>query len=255
MTKILRSALYFLLAVTLWACPSTQEKQAPGFLIGGAYRGGTFYLNEVEEFQSLYPLSVTDVASFRTANQIYEGLVKFDQSDLSIIPCIAEKWEISPDAKTFKFYLRKGVKYHENSCFDNEEDREVTADDFVYCFTQLCTASPNNQMFWLFDERVAGASEFYKASINQQHEGKSVSGIKALDRYTLQIELDYPFSGFLNVLAHPGCWVYPQEALEEYEKELSRKAVGTGPFMIDRIVEGSNCRLKRNPDYWRQDSY
>ncbi|MBL4654562.1 MAG: ABC transporter substrate-binding protein, partial [Bacteroidia bacterium] len=95
-------------------------------------------MNEVENFRSLFPLSIGDVVSHRIANQIYEGLVSFSQNDLTIQPRLAEKWEVSEDAMTYTFNLRKGVKFHDDECFEGGKGREVTANDFKYCFDRLC---------------------------------------------------------------------------------------------------------------------
>ena len=53
-------------------------------LKGGKYSGGVLRMNEVEDFRNLYPLEITEEASLHIGNQIYEGLVKFSQADLSV---------------------------------------------------------------------------------------------------------------------------------------------------------------------------
>lgn len=220
----------------------------------GAY-GGVFRINEVEDFRSFFPLNVTDICSFNLTSQIYEGLVSFDDGHLAIIPSIAEKWEVSADATSFTFYLHKGVKFQDDPCFPEGKGREVTAKDFEYCFTRLCSAFPENQMFWLFKDKVKGAVEYYDSTVRGTPLSGGVSGIQVIDDYTLRIDLLYPFSGFLNILGHNGCWVYPREAFEKYGIELRVKAVGTGPFIVKNIMEGQGVVLERNPNYWRTDQF
>lgn len=58
---------------------------------GGVYYGGVFRMNEVEDFRNLFPLNITETTSHRIANQVYEGLVKLSQGDLTISPSLAEK--------------------------------------------------------------------------------------------------------------------------------------------------------------------
>jgi len=106
---------------------------------GGRYYGGVFRCNEVEYFRSLYPLNITEVGGHRITNQIYEGLVRFDQADLSIKPSLAESWEMDSNGLGFTFHLRKGVRFHDDACFTDGKGREVTAYDFEYCLTKLCT--------------------------------------------------------------------------------------------------------------------
>src|ERR1043166_2102021 len=157
---------------------------------GGVYYGGVFKMNEVEDFRNLYPLNVTEVTSHRIANQVYEGLVKLSQEDLTIVPCLAEKWEKNADATQWTFHLRKGVKFHDDPCFADGKGRELTAQDFIFCFTKTCTSSPENQHFIdTFKDRVVGANEYFQSTLDKKPLAAGVTGIKAVDDYTLQINL------------------------------------------------------------------
>ncbi len=222
---------------------------------GDVYYGGVFRMNEEEDFRNLFPLNVTDVISHRITNQIYEGLVKLSQKDLTVVPSIAEKWEVSPDAKTFTFYLRKGVKFHDDECFEGGVGREVTAKDFKYAFEQLCTYDANNQGFYVFENRVIGANEYHASTKNKAPLASGVTGVKVIDDYTLKIELNNSFAGFLNILTMPYCWVFPKEAYEKYGVEMRAKCVGTGPFIAKEIKEGDAVILARNENYWDVDQF
>ncbi|HVA98233.1 MAG TPA: ABC transporter substrate-binding protein [Bacteroidia bacterium] len=223
---------------------------------GNVSYGGVFRMNEVEDFRSLYPLNVTEISGFHVASQIYEGLVKLSQSDLTVIPCIAQKWDVSPDAKTWTFYLRKNVYFQDDPCFPGGKGRPVTAADFKYCFDQLCTASPQNQLYQAtFKGRVVGADEYYQSTVDKKPLAGGVSGVKVIDDYTLQITLKYPFAGFLNILTMPGCWLFPKEALDKYGIDMRVKCVGTGPFMVKEMKEGDAVVLTRNPKYWDVDEF
>jgi len=249
--------VYFLLisAALFYSCGGNKNNQKEGRLAkGNVYYGGVFRINENDEFKSLYPLNITEVVSQRIANQIYEGLVKLSQSDLTVVPALAEKWEKNNDATVWTFKLRKGVKFQDDSCFSGGKGREVTAKDFKYCFDKLCEANAQNQAFpSTFKERVAGADEYYQSTVDKKPLAEGVKGVKVIDEYTLQINLSYPFAGFLNILATPGCWVYPKEAFDKYGIDMRAKCVGTGPFMVKNMREGDNVILERNPNYWGVD--
>ena len=120
--------------------------------------GGVFKMNETEDFKSLYPLNVTMALEQRIANQVYEGLVKLNQEDLSIMPGLAEKWDVNEDATSYTFHIRKGVMFHDNDCFEGGKGREVTAKDFKYCFDRIAVSDPTNQMYWLIKDKVVGAN-------------------------------------------------------------------------------------------------
>jgi peptide/nickel transport system substrate-binding protein len=220
---------------------------------GGKYYGGIFKMNEVEYFRSLYPLNVTEVGGHHITNQVYEGLVAFNQSDLSIVPVIAEKWEVDSAATRFVFHLRKGVRYHDDACFPGGKGREVTANDFKYCFTKLCESDPNNQGSWVFDGKVKGCKEYLASTRDGKPLPEGVSGVKVIDDYTLEITLEKPFAGFLNLLALPFTAVFPKEAVEKYGIDMRVKAVGTGPFYIKALKDDQSVFLARNEDYWGAD--
>ena len=223
---------------------------------GGVFYGGVFKFNELENFKNLYPHSIVDVFSQRITNQVYEGLVKFSQSDLSITPSLAYKWEVSPDQKSWVFYIRKGVKFHDADCFPEGVGREISAEDFKYCFDKLCESSPQNSGFDLtFKDRVQGANEYFEASKAGKKLEGGVSGINTLNDSTLEIKLLYPDAGFLNILATASCVLFPKEAVQKYGAEMRTKCVGTGPFRIKNLKEGEVVILEKNPSYWDVDEY
>lgn len=240
----------------LWSCSSNnKEGKTTRIAKGGVYYGGVFRMNEEEDFRNLYPLNITEVVSHRITNQIYEGLVKLNQKDLSVIPGLAEKWEINPEATTFTFYLRKGVKFHDDEAFPDGKGREVTAKDFKYCFDKLCESDPNNQGFFIFENRVKGANEYHESTIRKQPLAGGVEGVKVIDDYTLQINLNYSFAGFLEILTTPFAWVFPKEAVEKYGVDMRVKCVGTGPFRLKEVKEGEAVVLVRNDEYWNVDEF
>lgn len=220
---------------------------------GGKNYGGVFKMNEVEYYRSLYPLNVTEVTSHRITNQIYEGLVGFDQTDLTIVPRIAESWDVDSLATEFVFHLRKGVYYHDDPCFADGKGREVTANDFKYCFTKLCEADVNNQGFWVFDGKVKGCKEYYASTMDGTPLPEGVTGVTVIDDYTLKIELERPFASFLQIMALPFTAAFPKEAVDKYGMDMRSKTVGTGPFYIKAQQDDNNVILARNPNYWGKD--
>ena len=77
---------------------------------------------------TLDPARLRDIYSLAVGQQLFDGLVQFDQT-LNITPALAQFWVASRDWLTWTFTLRKGVKFHHG--------REVTSDDVVYSFTRL----------------------------------------------------------------------------------------------------------------------
>lgn len=222
---------------------------------GGRFYGGVLRLNETEYIKSLYPPSITDAFSFRVASQIYEGLFKFDQGDLSLKKTLVEDYTIDTTGTIYTFKLRKGIMFHDDPCFPDGKGRELKASDVKYCFSQLCIQSINNQGFVVFKNLLKGADKFYTSSVNGKEPLFDIEGLKVIDDYTIQIELLRPSSIFLYDLARPFTLIYPKEAKEKYGLEMRAKAVGTGPFMLSHVEEDLVIILKKNPNYYGVDQF
>lgn len=252
MKKILISIIFLSL---IYSCG--QNSTVEGGLVklkGGKYAGGILRLNEVEDFRNLYPLDITEVTSQRIANQVYEGLVRLSQKNLTVVPALAESWTKNENATTWTFKIRKGVKFHNDECFGGK-GRFIDANDFKWCFDNLCTASPHNQWFdGTFKGKVKGADEYYQSSIDKKPLQGGVSGVKVIDDYTLEIKLTKPMAGFLNILAIQACYLFPKEAFLKYgENGMRTKAIGTGAFVVKTVKEGETVILEKNLDYWAKD--
>lgn len=220
---------------------------------GGRFYGGVFNANETEQIRSLFPLSLTQAAAHRIGAQIYEGLVRFDQQDLSLQPALAESWDVDASGTVYTFKMRQGVRFHDNACFPDGKGRVVTGADVLRCFTALCTYSEANQMDWLLLDRVLGANTHYTASM-QGRPSDGVKGFELVDANTFRITLDSAWPAFLQLLAHQGCWIYPQELVDHYGSKARWEPVGTGPFRKAEFRPGEVLILERNEHYWDKDS-
>ncbi|MDI1354308.1 MAG: ABC transporter substrate-binding protein [bacterium] len=240
------------LVVTNCSSDKNREKDNPLVGNGGIAMGGVLRVNEVECFRTLQPIAINEMNSYHISTQVYEGLVRYNQADLSIIPAIARSWETSPDLTEYTFHIRSGVRYHDDACFKDNFGREVNASDVLYCFENLCSKNKNNTQFDVtFKDRVVGANEFYEES--KSGKVRTFGGITVLDDSTIKIRLIQPDANFLNILAMPGCYIYPKEADQKYGSQMRAKCVGTGPFYIFHLKEGEDIMMKRNRNYWGVD--
>jgi len=247
----MKKKYFFILfvAVLFAACSNPSVKTATQQARGVAVYGGVLSVNETENYKTLYPISIVDNISWHIATQIFEGLVKFNAKDLTIIPCIAEKWDVNSSGTKYVFHIKKGVFFHDNPCFLNNKGRELKASDVLYSFKLLCSDSKENYGFSsTFKGRVLGADKFFSES--KLNPNVEIEGLKIIDDYTVEISLVNSSSSFLYALATPIASIVAKEAVEKYGIDVK---VGTGPFVYKNETH-ENLVLVRNNKYHEIDS-
>ena len=143
--------------------------------LGDRNYGGIFRLNESEYIKNLFPHNITDAYSYRVASQVYEGLFKFDDESLQVIPCLAESYTVDESGTLYTIKIKENVFFHDDPCFPDGKGRELTSADVSYCFTKLCTQNINNQLFTsIFKNILKGADRYYNATENEQVPGKNL---------------------------------------------------------------------------------
>ncbi|MGW8208518.1 MAG: ABC transporter substrate-binding protein, partial [Syntrophobacteria bacterium] len=203
------------------------ERVQPEVKIGGAYRVPLPWSPT-----NLDPPFTTDIYSVTLIQQIFDGLVQFDQS-LNIAPNLATSWTVSRDKLTYTFTLREDARFHNG--------RLVTADDFVYSFTRILDPKEESSALNFF-ERVKGAAAYRNGQSN------AVAGFRALDAHTFEVTIDEPFAPFLSVLAMISSKVVAKEEVERWGKDFGHHPVGTGPFRLESW-EDKQIVLSANYDY------
>ncbi len=252
MNKLFIISAFSLVLLSSCGGDDKQKGNTTSEVKGGVYMGGVLRTNEVEAFKSLMPIAINEINSYHLGSQVYEGLVKFSMFDLTILPGVAKTWEMNEDKTEYTFHLRTNAKFHNDPCFPNSIGRNATANDFKFCFEVLCSQNPTNSQFDVtFKDKVEGANDNFEGSKTGKKVG--VKGVVVVNDSTLKIKLIHSDASFLNILAMPGCYVYPKEAHAKYGNEMRIKAVGTGPFFVETVKEGEVVIMKKNVDYWGFD--
>jgi len=197
-----------------------------------------FRYNEAVGIQSLDPAYASGQAATWVCNMLYNGLVDLDDS-LHVVPMIAKHWTISPDGKTYTFYLRDDVYFQNTDFFYFDKPPKITAADFVYSFNRIVSPEVASPGAWIF-QKVAkndlGKYAFF-----------------ALNDTVFQIVLSEPFPPFLGILAMKYASVVPQEVATKYGKDFRKFPVGTGPFQFQLWEEGIKLVLRKNEIYFEKD--
>jgi peptide/nickel transport system substrate-binding protein len=183
---------------------------------------------------TLDPARISDVYGRSVAQQIFDGLVEFDQT-LTIVPALAQYWKSSRDNLTWTFTLRKGVKFHNG--------REVTAADVVYSLTRLLDPRLKSAAADLF-ANIQGARDY------REGRAASVRGITAVDASTVRVVLDEAQVPFVSMLAVGHAKIVPRDVVSQNGEAFGTAPVGTGPFRFERWERGKEIVLTRNPDYF-----
>jgi len=194
--------------------------QAPG-------HAATFRWANDGDTNSMDPYTRSETFLLTFTQNIYDPLVRRGRN-LKVEPALAERWE-QPDPRTWRFHLRKGVKFQGGEPF--------TADDVVFSY-QRATA-PGSQI-----------NSYFQA----------VTQVKKVDDFTVDFITKEPDPIFLEEIT---AWVIMSKAwceahnaiqaadlTKSTENFATRNANGTGPFILQLREPDRRTVLRNNPDWW-----
>jgi len=233
------SLLCALLAVVvlLAACGGGREPtDTPPEIIIGGQRDPVLHLLGADP-PTLDPHRATDATSASYIVEIFSGLVTIDQ-DLNVVPDIAKSWDISDDGLVYTFHLRDDVYFHNG--------KPVTAHDFKWSIERACDPKTGSPVADTYLGDIVGARAKLRGQANE------VTGVKVIDDYTLQITIDAPRHYFIDKLTYPTAFVLDKENVETDRPghPWTDNPVGTGPFRLERYVQGEEIVLARNAYYY-----
>ena len=212
--------------------------------------------SQTSRIRGLDPAVSGEVSSSMAIARIYEGLLEYDYlaRPYKVVPLLAESMpEISDDGLTYTFKIRKGIYYQDDPCFPDGKGRELVAEDFVFSIKRVADVKNASSGFWAFNKRIKGINDFHEASKAPEPTDYDsvVEGLRALDPYTLQIQLTESYPQLLYILAMHYSFAVPREAVDYYGKGLVNHPVGTGPYKLVSWRRNSRIEFARNPK-WKE---
>ena len=240
-----------------------------------------FKYNESAGILTLDPIYAKDLPHIWACNQIFNGLVTFDD-EMNVVPAIAKSWNISDDGMTYTFILRNDVWFHEDTCFVKTtrlQDYKTTSDlgdsgtrelgdlekttrlqdykttrgdELLVDSLSCCLVDFNKTRRVTAQDFVYSFSRVLDRRLNSSGSWifSNVYAFTAINDTVLEIKLSQPFPAFLGILSMTYASVVPHEAVEYYGTEFGRHPVGTGPFKYQYWKEGVKLVFRKNPNYF-----
>lgn len=165
-----------------------------------------------------------------------------DGDKRKMIPAGAESWTVTDEGKTFTFKIRQGMKW--------EDGVEVDANQYAYGI--LRTLDPNTGSTYSFLLMpILNAKDYNAGKISADK-----VGVKALDKYTLQIKLKAPTAYFEQLLRFTKFFPQRKDLIEKYGDKFGSEPetlVSCGPFKVEQWIHNSKIVMVKNPTYYDAD--
>ncbi|MFC4334658.1 peptide ABC transporter substrate-binding protein [Salininema proteolyticum] len=218
-------------ALTLSACGA-----------GGGSDDGDNTLNmHIGEVRSLVPGGSGESEGFRIIRNIYDGLYYYDANTGEPTPILAEDVQ-TEDNTTWTIKIVEGREFHNGE--------PVDAEAFIRNWNRVAYA-PNALPLNYFMGTIEGYDAMNPDPLPEEEwadpetpeygevETKELSGLKAVDEYTLEVTLNRPFAGFSTMLGYEAFLPVAQECLDDVEA-CEKSPIGNGPFMVDGEYDVNN---------------
>jgi peptide/nickel transport system substrate-binding protein len=224
---------------------------------GGGKSGGTLVFAGAADPVSLDGALVSDGESIRAITQIFETLINLKPGTTELEPGLATEWEVSPDAKTYTFSLREGVKFHDGTDFN------------------AAAVCANFDRWYNFKGPLQSpsASYYYGAFFGgfKKNESPDLSdplykSCEARNPTTAVVTLTRPSASLLGALVQQAFSIASPTALKKYNADAgtldpdtgfkpsgtfgTEHPIGTGPFQFASWTREDRLVLKRFDGYW-----
>jgi len=194
--------------------------------------GPTLVMAEVKDATILDPSHATDGISLNLTAEVLENLVRFKAGTFDIEPALATRWHTSADKRTWKFTLRRGVRFSDGTPFDA---RAVTF---------------NVNRWRLKNDPARGNYNYvYYASQFGGYPGV-IQDVRADGDDRVVFRLTHPVGPFLRNLAMPSFGIGSPAAIRADTNAFEQRPVGTGPYTVAEWMHDDHITLSRNASWY-----
>lgn len=218
--------------------PAAPATTAAGAATPEVQRGGVLRGVGPQVYDSVDPHRAFGDPTSWLLNQVQSKLLRYKNPDTGEIePDLAQSYE-APDAATYTFKLRQGVKWHNKAPANG---REFVAEDVK----------------WHVERQVGNKlKDGSDAPMRFSAFWKTVTKLETPDKYTVTMTLASPNGSFLDRLCAYFSTIPNRETTEKFEADHRTlnedAAIGTGPYILTEWRAGKDVKMRRNPDYFRQ---
>lgn len=202
------------------------------------------------------PAATSDYYSSHVQRALFDSLYEFDYlaRPFKVVPNTAAAMpEISADGRTWTIKVKPGIYFSDDPVFKGKK-RELTAADYVYSWKRLLDPRVRAPYLWYFDGKLVGAEAVLAKAkeAGRLDYDAPIEGLKAIDRYTLRLQLkepDYVMLGYMTQFAMAAVAREVVEAYGDASGWAMANPVGTGPYRLAEWRRGQRIVLEANPNY------
>ena len=195
--------------------------------------GGTYRIPLKNNPITLDPALTVDRYGVPIVEQIFDGLVRFD-THLSVVPALAETWEVTEKGKVYRFKLKDAV-FHNQAL--------VTSNDVKFSIQRLLRMEPPSAVLQHL-LKIKGADAY------RMETSEHLTGITIEDDKRFSIRLKQTYIPFLAALGMYQVAIVPEKTVLELGDGFGSSPVGTGPFRFLSWEKNRSIRLHRFKDYY-----